>query len=63
MKYMLKLNNLFLSLTTDDTSDVSGHTQQVNVFRYEVSGNVHERFWRFFNPKAQNSEVLEECIL
>ena len=33
------------------------------VFRYELNGIVHERFWRFFNPKTPNAEVLAKCIL
>ena len=53
----------FLSVMSDDISDVSGLTQQVIVFRYELSGIVHERFWGFFNPKIQNAEVLAECIV
>ena len=24
---------------------------------------MHERFWGFFNPKAQNAKGLAECIV
>jgi hypothetical protein len=47
----------------NDTSDISYHTQQVTVFSYEVEGTVHERFWEFFNSKADNSKGLAEHIL
>ena len=47
---------------SDDTSDISEHVRHVIVFRYEVEGSVHKRFWGFFNLKAQNAERLADCI-
>uniref|UniRef100_V5I8S8 DUF4371 domain-containing protein n=1 Tax=Anoplophora glabripennis TaxID=217634 RepID=V5I8S8_ANOGL len=35
----------------------------VLVFRYELNGNVFERFWGFSNPEGQNADQLSECIL
>jgi hypothetical protein len=53
----------FLSLMVDDTTDVSAQAQTVLVFRYELNGKVHERFWGFAYPESQNAEGLSQCIL
>lgn len=47
----------------DDTTDVSAQTQTVLVFRYELNGQVHERFWGFSNPEKQDADGLSKCIL
>ncbi|KAJ4443869.1 hypothetical protein ANN_05656 [Periplaneta americana] len=48
---------------SDDTTDVTGHMQQIIAFRYELGDAVRERLWGLFNPKVQNAEVLAESIL
>ncbi|KAJ3620532.1 hypothetical protein MTP99_004473 [Tenebrio molitor] len=53
----------FLSLMADDTTDVSSQAQTVLVFRYELNGKVHERFWGFAYQESQNAEGLSQCIL
>jgi len=53
----------FIALMADDTTDVSEHLQMALVFRYELNGNVYERFWGFFNPQGQGVEEISECIL
>lgn len=53
----------FLSLMADDTTDVSAKTQTVLVFRYELNGRIHERFWGFSNPEKQDADGLSQCIL
>jgi hypothetical protein len=30
------------------------------VYRYEVNGNVHERFWGFFNPEGQSAAEISD---
>lgn len=35
-----------------DATDVSEHTQQATVFYYELESIVHDKLWRFFNPKS-----------
>lgn len=52
----------YLSITADETTDVSAHFQMVIVYRYIVKDKVVERFWGFLKPKAHNSEELAECI-
>ncbi|KAE9522089.1 hypothetical protein AGLY_017508 [Aphis glycines] len=52
----------YLSITADETTDVSAIFQMVIVYRYIVKDNVVERFWGFLKPKAHNAEVLAECI-
>jgi hypothetical protein len=45
----------FVALMADETSNVSEHLQMVIVYRYEMDGNVHERFGGFFNPEGQSA--------
>jgi hypothetical protein len=52
----------FVALIADETSDVSEHMQMVIVSRYEMNGNLHERFWGFFNP-GQSAAGIPDCIL
>ncbi|KAL4153992.1 hypothetical protein QTP88_001825 [Uroleucon formosanum] len=52
----------YLSITADETTDVSAIFQMVIVYRYIVKDKVVERFWGFLKPKAHNSEELAECI-
>jgi hypothetical protein len=35
----------FVALMADETTDVSEHFQVVIVYRYEMNGSVHQRFW------------------
>jgi hypothetical protein len=59
-----ELNEIkFVALMADETSDVSEHLQMVTVYRYEMDGNVHERFWGFFNPEGQSAADILDCIL
>uniref|UniRef100_A0A8D8VVN1 Zinc finger MYM-type protein 1 n=1 Tax=Cacopsylla melanoneura TaxID=428564 RepID=A0A8D8VVN1_9HEMI len=52
----------FLAVMADDTTDVTGNTQTVIVFRYQLHGTVYERFWGYFNPEDETAEGLSECI-
>lgn len=53
----------FVAVMSDDTTDISETTQTVIVFRYELDGIIHERFWGFFNPENVNAEGISSCIL
>jgi hypothetical protein len=43
--------NKFLFAMSDDTTDVSEHTQLLVFFRYDLEGAAHKWFWGFCNPK------------
>ena len=53
----------FLAVMSDDTTDISTQCQMVLVFRYELNGQIFERFWVFFNPEGQDADLLSKCIL
>lgn len=53
----------FVALMADETTDVSEHQQMVLVYRYEINGDIYERFWGFFEPDGQSSVQLSECLL
>lgn len=53
----------FLSVMSDDTTDISTQCQMVLVFRYELKGQIFEKFWGFFNPEGQDANLLSKCIL
>jgi hypothetical protein len=39
------------------------HLQMVIVYRHKMNGNVHERFWGFFNPEGQGAAEISDCVL
>ena len=54
----------YLAVIADESTDISGQTQLVIVFRYiKLSGEVVERFWGYFCPESVNSEGISTCIL
>jgi hypothetical protein len=53
----------FLAVMADDTTDVSGQTQTVIVFRYLLHGTVYERYWGYFKPEDVTADGLSQCIL
>ncbi|GBM17857.1 hypothetical protein AVEN_260182-1 [Araneus ventricosus] len=53
----------FVSVTADESTDVSPISQLVVVFRYILSnGQPVERFWRFTNPPGHDAKSIAECI-
>ena len=53
----------FIALMADETTDISDQSQLALVFRYEINGQPHERFWGFFKPTGQNADAISDCIL
>ena len=55
----------YLAVIADESTDISGQTQLVIVFRYinNLSGEVVERFWGYFCPESVNAEGISKCIL
>ena len=55
----------YLAVIADESTDISGQTQLVIVFRYinKSSGEVVERFWGYFCPESVNAEGISKCIL
>jgi hypothetical protein len=53
----------FVAVMADETTDISNQLQLVIVYRYEVNGNVCERFWGFFNPDGHITEDISNCLL
>ena len=53
----------YVSIMADETSDVAEKVQLAIVYRYEINGSIHERFWGFFNPEDQTANSIAECIL
>ncbi|KAK4879423.1 hypothetical protein RN001_007569 [Aquatica leii] len=53
----------FVSIISDETSDISNTYQMVAVFRYTLTnGTPVERFWSFLNPSDHNATALSDCI-
>lgn len=53
----------FVSVISDETTDVSSASQLVLVFRYVLSnGQPVERFWEFINPLRHDAQSLAGCI-
>ncbi|GBM26564.1 hypothetical protein AVEN_205677-1, partial [Araneus ventricosus] len=53
----------FVSVISDETTDVSSICQLVVVFRYVLStGNPFERFWGFTNSPGHDAKSIAECI-
>lgn len=55
--------NKFIAVMADETTDTSENLQMVLVFRYEINGNVCERFWGFFNLEGQTATYISDCII
>ncbi|VVC40495.1 Domain of unknown function DUF4371 [Cinara cedri] len=54
----------YISVMTDETTDVIAQFQLLIIFRYLLSdGTPVERFWRFFNPTGHDAKSLSECII
>lgn len=43
----------FVSIQSDETTDILNHCQMVLVFHYVFEGSVYERFWAFLNPEGK----------
>ncbi|CAH2006566.1 unnamed protein product [Acanthoscelides obtectus] len=41
----------YLAIIADETTDISGKTQLITIFRYEFNGEPVERFWNYKIPK------------
>lgn len=54
---------MFLSVISDDTTDISNQSQNVVVFRYVLKGRVFERFWSFCSIAEANAQNLSENII
>ena len=53
----------YIAVMADESTDVSHQQQLAIVFRYELNGSVHERFWGFFQPNGQDADEISKCIL
>ncbi len=54
---------MFLSVISDDTTDISNQSQIVVVFRYVLKGRVFERFWSFSSISEANAQNLSGNII
>ncbi|GBN96302.1 hypothetical protein AVEN_89376-1 [Araneus ventricosus] len=53
----------FVSVTADETTDVSSISQLVVVFRYVLSnGQPIEKFWEFTNPLRHDTKSMPKCF-
>ena len=51
----------YLAVIADESTDISGQTQLVIVFRYiKLSGEVNKRFWGYLCPESENSEGISK---
>ncbi|CAH2021391.1 unnamed protein product, partial [Acanthoscelides obtectus] len=41
----------YLAIIADETTDISGKTQVVTIFRYVFNGEPVERLWNYMNPE------------
>ncbi|CAH2015728.1 unnamed protein product [Acanthoscelides obtectus] len=47
----------------DETSDISGKTKLVTIFRYVFNGEPPERFWNYISPEKCDADNLTSNIL
>lgn len=52
----------FVAIQADETTDCSNKTQFVFIVRYVMNGNIHERFWKFIEPKGTTAQALSNEI-
>ena len=55
-------NAEFISIMTDETTDISEKSQVVITFRYFKNVKPVERFWGFFSPEDLTSETLAKLL-
>ncbi|KAJ4432983.1 hypothetical protein ANN_15240 [Periplaneta americana] len=53
----------FLVIQEDETTDTATKMQVVLIFRYHVNGEIHERFWGFFQALSHTAEGISSLIL
>ena len=56
-------NSDFLSVISDDTTDIGNFSQNVVVFRYLIKGKVVERFWNFSALSETNADSISDRII
>ncbi|CAH2000449.1 unnamed protein product [Acanthoscelides obtectus] len=53
----------YSAIIADETTDISGKTQLVTIFRYLFNGEPVERFWNYMNPEKCDADTLTRHIL
>ncbi|CAH1954673.1 unnamed protein product [Acanthoscelides obtectus] len=52
----------YLAIVAAETTDISGKTQLVTIFRYVFNGEPVERFWNYMNPEKCDTLILSQDI-
>lgn len=52
----------FVAIQADETTDVATLSQLVFIVRYELNGQINERFITYVNPKSLNAEGISDAI-
>ena len=56
-------NAFFVTVMSDDTTDVSEQAQLVLALPYVLNGNIFESFWRFFIAENQTADSISKRTL